>query len=162
MDEEDEDNIAPEAASTNANQARDREADRATIRSMWEFAFVCYLCKLMRPVLKIMEFNAREFEDAIINPESNNLLLADIHIKLIKGPAIDRKNLSYIDDTNTWWKSILKNKLHVLPPKYMFWKVNPMLTHSYIDLSPAWRIIILRALVEWKFETNQRVIDYIK
>ncbi len=159
---EDEDNLQPEVATSQTAQARDKEADRETLRSMWEFAFICYSCKILRPVLKFTEFSAQDLEEAFVNPQFSNFLLADIHIKLIKGPAIDRKNLSYIDNSNSWWKSILKNKLQVLPNKYAFWRYNPMLSKSYNDLPPAWRAIILRALLEWKMDTNQRVIDYVR
>lgn len=32
---------------------RDHIAEINTIRSMWEFAYVCYCCKLLRPILKV-------------------------------------------------------------------------------------------------------------
>ncbi|EFC44104.1 predicted protein [Naegleria gruberi] len=130
------------------------------LRSMWELPYVFVGFQLLRPILKITEFDFDEFEDSLINPRECNGLLADIFIRLVKGPAIDRKTLVSLDPKCDKWKTVLKNKLDSLPPIYWLWKVNPLILYEYYDLTPAWRLIIIKALMEWKFETNQRVYDY--
>ena len=69
------------------------------LREMWEFTYVCYLINLLRPVLKLERFSADELEHALANPKENNGFLADLHIKLIKGPALDKKALEQLDPT---------------------------------------------------------------
>ncbi|KAL0491377.1 transforming growth factor beta regulator 1 [Acrasis kona] len=144
----------------NANIPRDTIKETQTLRNMWEFAYVCYCCKLLRPILKISEFDAQDFESAMLNPSKYNQLISDICIRVIKGPAIDRKSLSYIDESNTTWMSILKNKITSLPTKYWLWQTNPLFNCDFNNLNASWRVIILRALMDWKFDTNQRVIEY--
>ncbi|KAL9651515.1 hypothetical protein ABK040_001461 [Willaertia magna] len=130
------------------------------LNTLWELPYVYICCTYLRPILKLAIFEIDELEDALINPKENNGLLADLHVRLIKGPAIDRKSLLHLDPRSLKWHSILKNKLDALPPEYWLWQVNPLLMNTYDELSVSWRLIILRALMEWKFQTNHRVIDY--
>lgn len=66
---------------------------------MWEFAYVCYCFAIIRPLLKIMSFTSSELEQALLHPETNNGLMADIHVRIIKGPVIDTKARSYLEET---------------------------------------------------------------
>lgn len=130
------------------------------LNSMWELPYVFTSLEFLRPVLKIAEFDYDEFEDALLHPELCNGLMADLIIRLIKGPALDRKSHALLDPASIRWKTVLKNKIDTLQPNYRLWQVSPLLLTTYDEISPQWRLIILKALLDWKFDTNQRVIDY--
>ncbi|KAG2392998.1 hypothetical protein C9374_009575 [Naegleria lovaniensis] len=130
------------------------------LNSMWELAYVFTSLEYLRPVLKIAEFDYDEFEDALLHPELCNGLMADLIIRLIKGPALDRKSHALLDPASIRWKTVLKNKIDSLQSNYRLWQVSPLLLTTYDELSPQWRLILLKALMDWKFDTNQRVIDY--
>lgn len=46
-----------------------------------------------------MSFTSSELEQALLHPETNNGLMADIHVRIIKGPVIDTKARSYLEET---------------------------------------------------------------
>jgi len=146
-----------------------KEQVSAKLREMWEVAYICYVCKVMRPLLKFMHFDPDHLERAFLNPEEadNSDLLADIHIRLAKGPVIDKRSREILLEPELeQWVSILRNKLDYLQqnfPQSATWSVNPLKTCSYTKLSPFIRVLILKALCDWKLLTKtQRFMDLLK
>lgn len=136
---------------------------------MWEIAYICFVCKVLRPLLKFMHFDPSQLERALVYPDEkeNADLLADIHIRLSKGPVIDKRSREILlEPGNGQWVSVLKNKLDYMQqntPNIIFWKVNPLKTCSYGNLSPFIRVLLLKSLCDWKLiNKTQRFVDLLK
>jgi hypothetical protein len=98
-------------------------------------------------------------EKAFINPGDHNGLLADIHIRLIKGPAIDRKAYESLNPNSLSWIRITQNKLDTVDTYN--WGGNPLRKEKYINISPTLRVLILKSIIDWKVINNQKCSDYI-
>lgn len=135
--------------------------ERQLLRSMWEFIFVCHSCAIMRPILRLPEFSCVELEDALLNPVENNALLCDIHMKVLRGPQLDKKSQDIIAaGTSTQWLMLISNKLDSLSSIY--WDANPLRRMSYEELKPFVRVLILKDLCEMKMFTQDRILDSIR
>lgn len=131
---------------------------------MWEFAYICFVINLVKQPLKIEMFEPEDLENALLNPEDNNGLLADLHIKLMKGPFIDKKALEYMDPLSWEWMNALKIKLDKSEiADYRLWEQNPLGgAQYYVKLSAACRVMIIKALCDWKLEHTERVANMVR
>lgn len=150
----------PATTSTDATPSTDKKNEFKPLGTMWEFAYVCYCMNLVRPVLKICEFEPEDLEYALNYPEKSNGMLADIHVRLVKGPAIDKKGQGYMHPSNFHWMNVVKKKLDNI--NFRSFEVCPLEYSKYSELHPAWRVHILKALLDWKMENAQRVIEHLK
>eukprot|EP01080_Neovahlkampfia_damariscottae_P000097 gene97-4346_t len=151
--------LKPNIVPTPQLKVVDFEKEVKLLRNMWEFAFVCHSLALLRPILKITEFTPLELEKALISPNEHNGVLADIHIRLIKGPAIDRKAYESLQPNSTSWMRITQNKLDTVDTTY--WGSNPLRRDKYANITPVFRVLILKSIIDWKIINNQKCSDYI-
>lgn len=141
-------------------KVKDLNKEIESIRNLWEFAYVAYCINSFRSILKFLDCSIQEFENSIIKPEEHNGLLCDLHIKLLKGPALDKRAQELIDPNSFLWITLVQQKLDGIECK--IWDYNPLKKEKYHQLSSVNRVMILKALFDWKiyYNQNQRVSEH--
>lgn len=155
-------NHIPSATDTAPNVGG--EQPETLLSTMWEFAYICHCIQLTSHVLKIVDFEPEDLEQALLDPENNNGFLSDVHIRLMRGPVIDRKSSEYMDPLSWEWMNVLKVKIEKLDMLWHhLWEQSPLFGNQlYINMSPAWRVMVLKCIVDWKMDHTQRVVDYVR
>ena len=58
------------------------EAQRKLLRRRWEFAGVCHFCRMFSTDLKVKKFSSDQLENALLDPNSNQLFLTELVYRL--------------------------------------------------------------------------------
>mmetsp|Transcript_4323 Transcript_4323/g.6354 ORF Transcript_4323/g.6354 Transcript_4323/m.6354 type:complete len:912 (-) Transcript_4323:57-2792(-) len=138
-----------------------KPSDRELIRAMWQFPYICYACYLLREKFTLYEFTPKKLENAFLNPadEDNDDFLADLHIRLVKSASAATSVL----ESNRNWFQIVKNKLdYIQNNSHVSWNRNPMKSKTYQELSPVWRVVLMKDIIDWRLgNQTPKFMEYI-
>eukprot|EP01135_Chromosphaera_perkinsii_P003419 Nk52_evm43s242 gene=Nk52_evmTU43s242 len=110
------------------------------IRSYWEVPYINFFCSIFRDIFRIPDFDIQAFEILILRSSSEDPEWKKLHLQLLK-------NLSYAKRaTPENWVSVLRDQYFIRDWE----KKNPLDGKEYDDLTIYERIVMLKALCDWK------------